>query len=238
MKLLQEYVSQFNVSLSDEQLALFEKYLQFLKTENEKVNLTAITERESIIEKHFIDSLSILQALPSNVFNGTLRLIDIGAGAGFPGIPIKLLFPQIHLTLVDSVQKKVHFLQRLAQELQLQNTICIADRAENIGQNTTHRERYDLVVARAVAEVNVLCEYCLPLLVIDGTCILYKAKDIDDELSVAYKAISTLGGKLECVEKFKLADNDRSLIVIKKVSPTPKAYPRETGAPGKKPLGV
>jgi 16S rRNA (guanine527-N7)-methyltransferase len=223
------------IPLSDEQLDQFEKYFHTLVEWNEKMNLTAITEQGDVYLKHFYDSISAAFYFD---FTQPLHLCDVGAGAGFPSIPLKIAFPHLEVTIVDSLNKRISFLNHLANVLKLEKVHFIHDRAETFGVNFSHRESYDLVTARAVARMSVLSELCLPLVKVGGHFVAMKAAHANDELSVGQKAISTLGGKLEQKFTFTLPmeESERNILVIKKEKQTPKKYPRKPGTPGKMPI--
>lgn len=199
------------------------------------MNLTAITEYEEVVEKHFIDSLSIINAVDfSEIFN----IIDIGTGAGFPGIPLKIAFPDINITLLDSLNKRVKFLNEVIEQLGLNNINAIHGRAEDYAKQKEYREQYDLCVSRAVANLSTLSEYCLPYVKINGLFIPYKSGDIDVELEKSEHAVSILGGVVSDVIRFQLPGTDigRSFVKIKKIKSTGKKYPRKAGLPSKEPL--
>jgi len=222
-------------SLSEQQKTQFERYFNLLVEWNEKINLTAITEKNEVYEKHFYDSIS-----PVFFFDFTKikTLIDIGAGAGFPSLPIKIMYPHIEVTIVDSLNKRIQFLQHLVQEIQLDQVTCLHGRAEELGVMAQHRDRYDAVTARAVARLNVLSEYCLPFAKVGGVFIVLKGSDAANELDEAKKAIKVLGGKTEKMECLQLPSEqaDRNIIIINKLTSTPKQYPRKAGTPSKKPM--
>ncbi|MFA4906528.1 MAG: 16S rRNA (guanine(527)-N(7))-methyltransferase RsmG [Candidatus Margulisiibacteriota bacterium] len=203
-----------------------ELYLAELIEWNKKFNLTSITDPEEIRKKHFEDSLLLLQAI--QLTNESVA--DVGAGAGFPGIPLKIACPGIKLTLIDSVKKKVEFMQHMIKTLDLKDAEAVWSRAEDFAAK--NRERFDLAVSRAVAKLNVLCEYCLPLIKVGGFFISYKEEKVEAEVEAAGKAIETLGGKLKEIKKFPL----RSLVIIEKAKLTPLKYPRRAGMAKKKPL--
>jgi 16S rRNA (guanine527-N7)-methyltransferase len=223
------------IALSDEQLDQFEQYFHTLVEWNEKMNLTAITDQEDVYLKHFYDSISAAFYFD---FTQQLHLCDVGAGAGFPSIPLKIAFPHLEVTIVDSLNKRITFLNHLANVLKLENVHFIHDRAETFGVNPAHRESYDLVTARAVARMSVLSELCLPLVKVGGHFIAMKAAHANDELNVGQKAIMTLGGRLEQMHTFTLPmeESERNILVIKKEKQTPKKYPRKPGTPGKMPI--
>lgn len=223
------------ISLSPEQLSQFETYFHTLVEWNEKMNLTAITDRPEVYLKHFYDSIS---AAFYYQFDGPMKICDVGAGAGFPSIPIKIVYPSLQITIVDSLNKRIHFLEHLAKELKLENVQFIHDRAETFGQRQEHREAYDIVTARAVARLSVLSELCLPLAKVGGTFIAMKAANVKEELEVGKKAITTLGGKIKEVHSFTLPieESERNIVIINKEKSTPKKYPRKPGVPNKTPI--
>jgi 16S rRNA (guanine527-N7)-methyltransferase len=223
------------IALSDEQLNQFDQYFHILVEWNEKMNLTAITDQEDVYLKHFYDSISAAFYFD---FTQHLHLCDVGAGAGFPSIPLKIVFPHLEVTIVDSLNKRITFLNHLANVLKLENVHFIHDRAETFGVNPAHRESYDLVTARAVARMSVLSELCLPLVKVGGHFIAMKAAHANDELTLGQKAIATLGGRVEQMNTFTLPmeESERNILVIKKEKPTPKKYPRKPGTPGKMPI--
>lgn len=233
------------LELTEVQLEAFQIYYQELADWNERTNLTAVTNYEEVQIRHFLDSLTLaypkLRGDPDDkLFDmATANLLDIGAGAGFPGLPLKIIYPQLHLTLVDSVGKKTNFLTHLVNKLQLQNVTVLTGRAEDLGQQPEHRERYDVATGRAVAALPVLAEYCLSLCKIGGLFIAPKKADITDELASAQVAIAKLGGSLRHTPEFELEPNSRDkrkLIVVDKVKPTPSGYPRRAGLPAKRPI--
>jgi 16S rRNA (guanine527-N7)-methyltransferase len=224
------------ISLDRDQIRAFESYLDFLLEWNQRINLTAITDPEEIWRKHFLDSLSCLKAIPGSC---DLRLIDIGTGAGFPGIPLKIAVPEIQLTLVDSVGKKAEFCRLLSAHLRLRDVTILHARAEEVGVDPRHREQYDGAVARAVARLPVLAEYLLPLVKVGGWALAQKGESGPQELEAAAAAVRLLGGapeKIVPVEYAGVAEK-RFLILLGKRSPTPSKYPRRAGAASKKPLG-
>lgn len=208
----------------------FNKYLEELIEWNKKFNLTSITDPQEIQTKHFKDSLALLQVMPLS--NQTV--VDVGAGAGFPGIPLKIACPEIKLTLVESRQKKTEFLKHIVKTLDLKDVEIIWARAEEYAKEK--RESFDLAIARAVAKINVLAEICLPLLKIGGFFVAYKEDAVEEEVKSSQKAVETLGGKLKEIKKVKVADMVRSLVMIEKISPTPSPFPRRPGMAKKKPL--
>jgi len=223
------------IALSEKQLDQFETYFTTLVEWNEKMNLTAITEKTDVYLKHFYDSITASFFFD---FSKPFHLCDVGAGAGFPSIPLKIVFPHIEVTIVDSLNKRISFLNHLANVLNLENIHFVHDRAETFGVNPAYRESFDVVTARAVARMSVLSEFCLPLAKVGGHFLAMKALHAKEELDTAQKAISTLGGKLEKVHTFTLPmeDSERSILIIKKEKQTPKKYPRKPGTPGKSPI--
>lgn len=211
----------------------FEKYKDLLLEWNEKINLTAITDEDDIILKHFIDSMTILKHIDNNS-----SIVDVGTGAGFPGIPVKITNPSLNVTLVDSLNKRLLFLGDVINQLNLKRIKTVHSRAEEFGQNKLYREKFDVATSRAVANLSVLVEYLLPLVKIGGKCICMKGSEIEEELKNSKQAINILGGEIEKVEEFTLPGSDikRNIIIIKKIKQTPKAYPRNPGTPSKKPL--
>lgn len=222
--------------LNDQQIAQFERYFQLLVEWNEKMNLTAITQREEVYLKHFYDCLMPLWNMPLD--NYALQLCDVGAGAGFPSIPLKIAHPELQVTIVDSLQKRLTFIDHLAQELDLEGVACVHGRAEDVGQNPAYRGQFDLVTARAVASLNVLAEYCLPLVKIGGQFLALKAQKSDQELEEAGAAIRVLGAKLIKVteDQLPVESADRRYILIQKTKETPNKYPRKAGKPAKNPI--
>lgn len=223
------------IALSSEQMSQFETYFHTLVEWNEKMNLTAITERPEVYLKHFYDSISAAIYFD---FSGSIHICDVGAGAGFPSIPIKIAFPNLQITIVDSLNKRITFLEHLAKELKLEHVQFIHDRAETFGQNPAYREKYDVVTARAVARLSVLSELCIPLVKVGGTFIAMKAANATDEIEIGKKAIFTFGGKIESVHSFSLPieESERNIVIIKKEKPTPRKYPRKPGVPNKTPI--
>lgn len=237
MKKLSEYIENILESpLTDVQLEQFETYYEMLIEKNRVMNLTAITERDEVILKHFIDSVALAQVY--DLKSKDYSVIDVGTGAGFPGIPLKIVFPKLRVTLFDSLNKRIKFLQEVIDELGLEDITAIHGRAEEGGRNKDMREKYDLAVSRAVANMAVLSEYCIPFVKEGGYFIPYKTGKIDDELIQSKKAISILGGKYEKIERLMLPGSDigRSFVFVKKVKPTPKSYPRKAGTASKQPL--
>ena len=221
------------MNISEEKANLFNEYKDILLDWNEKINLTAITDEKEIILKHFIDSCTILKYI-----QGKEKVIDIGSGAGFPGIPIKIMNQELNITLVDSLNKRVNFLNEVINKLKLTNIEAIHARAEELGRIDKYREKYDIATSRAVANLSTLLEYLMPFVKVGGKCICMKGPNIEEELKSAEKAIKELGGELEKVDNFYLPNSDieRNLIIIKKVKEINFKYPRKAGMPAKVPI--
>ncbi|GAX89136.1 16S rRNA (guanine(527)-N(7))-methyltransferase RsmG [Effusibacillus lacus] len=223
------------VEVGGEILARFDRYYRILVDWNERMNLTAITEVEAVYWKHFFDSAMLL-TVPQ--FNRQTSLLDVGAGAGFPSVPVHILCPELRVTVLDSLQKRISFLKELAGELQLANFSAFHGRAEDFGQDPKWRESYDQVTARALARLPILLELCLPFVKVGGYFFAMKGPDGEAEASESEKALQILGGKIEDILKFDLKEIEgtRTVVVVRKVSPTPETYPRKAGTPSKKPL--
>lgn len=221
------------IELSEHQIEQFIQYYEILIEWNQVMNLTAITEFEEVIEKHFLDSLTIVKACnPSKI----KTLLDVGTGAGFPGIPIKIVYPEIEVVLLDSLNKRIKFLDDVIDKLGLQKIKTIHGRAEDFARNAAYREQFEVVVSRAVANLSSLSEYCLPYVKTGGRFISYKSGKAQEELEQAKNAVFLLGGKLEDKVEFLLGESHRSFVIIKKVQKTSKKYPRKAGLPTKEPL--
>ncbi len=232
---LTEKVKELSIVLNDKQIQQFEQYYNILIEWNKVMNLTAITEYEEVVEKHFLDSLTIVNAIHVEKIE---TLIDVGTGAGFPGIPLKIAFPHLKVTLLDSLNKRIKFLNEVIDLLELNDIKAIHGRAEDYAKQAEYREQYDICVSRAVANLATLSEYCLPYVKVDGLFVPYKSGEIDEELKSSEKAVSILGGKVEEVVKFQLPGTDigRSFVKIHKIKETKKKYPRKAGMPTKEPL--
>lgn len=236
----------FGLSISDEQLSQFIEYYELLKEWNTFMNLTAIVEFNEVVLKHFVDSLAVYQfsefkeacQISEKNKNHRISLIDIGTGAGFPGIPLKIMFPELNITLLDSLQKRICFLDTVIESLNLKNIETIHGRAEDFGKNFSYRERYDFCVSRAVAHLSTLSELCVPFVKQGGYFISYKSEKSEEELITSKKAVFVFGGEIEQRLTYDLPGSDikRSLIFIKKVKTTPKKYPRKAGIPKKEPI--
>ena len=230
---LLEKASTMGVRFSVEQMDKFYKYMNLLIDWNEKINLTAIIEPNEIILKHFIDSITILK----DIKDGS-TVVDVGTGAGFPGIPLSIMNPTLKITLVDSLNKRLIFLQEVINELDLKNVELVHARAEEFGRNKKYREKFDVATSRAVANLATLSEYLLPLVKINGKAISMKAGNASQEIEDAKKAIKTLGGNINNIEEFNLPQSDigRTIIIIDKIKGTPGKYPRKPGTPAKEPI--
>ena len=230
-------LKEWNIVLSDEQLNLFERYKDLLLEWNEKINLTAITDIDEIYKKHFLDSLSLVKCI-DNLGDVPYTLLDMGTGAGFPGITLKIAFPNLNITLADSLNKRIDFLNIVIDELKLKDIKAIHARAEELGHDSDYRENYDLVVSRAVANLSVLSEYCIPFVKVDGLFVSYKSGNSSEEISSSKNAVGMLGGKIINTVDFILPGSDfsRSNVCIKKIKHTEDRFPRKAGTPTKKPL--
>lgn len=262
-------LSEWGIVLTEEQDQQFLKYYELLVEWNSFMNLTAITDFDEVMKKHFLDSLSFIhywkyisqknqidiasghensiekdesEVIGSSYFDfssAKFSMIDVGTGAGFPGLPLAILFPQAKITLMDSLNKRIKFLDEVISSLKLTNIITIHSRAEDLAKNAAHREAYDYAVSRAVANLSTLTEYCLPFVKVGGSFVSYKSERLSEELAVAGKAIAILGGAAGDQIDFQLPNSDiyRNLFIIKKTKSTPKKYPRKAGLPSKEPLG-
>lgn len=228
-------LNKLQIELSQQQMQQFLTYYEMLIEKNKVMNLTAITEFEDVVEKHFLDSLSLIQQID---LNQNLKVLDLGTGAGFPGIPLKIAFPQLEIILMDSLNKRINFLNEVLAVLKLEKVTAIHGRAEEMARKPEYREQFDLCVSRAVANLASLSEYCLPFVKLQGNFISYKSGEVEAELNQSKKAIFLLGGKIKNVKKFRLVETDaeRSFIQIEKVKKTPKTYPRKAGTPSKSPI--
>ncbi len=232
-ELMDNYLKELDIELSDLQLNQFYKYMNLLIEWNKVMNLTGITDPEGIIVKHFIDSLTVLDKIGEND-----SVIDVGTGAGFPGIPIKIAFPETKVVLLDSLNKRIKFLNEVIKQLQLNNIETIHGRAEDYGKDKKHREKYDVSIARAVAPLNILLEYLMPFTKVKGKVLCMKASNSEEEIKNSSNAIKILGGELVNTEEFCIPTTDikRRIIQVNKVKETNKTYPRKAGTPSKEPL--
>ena len=232
-KIFNNYLEKSNLILTGEKIEKFYSYMNLLIEWNKKINLTAIIEPKEIILKHFIDSLTILKYIKNNE-----TIIDVGTGAGFPGIPLKIVRDDLKITLADSLNKRINFLNEVISKLDLKNIDAIHTRAEELGKNKKYREKFDVATSRAVANMSTLSEYLIPFIKVEGKCICMKSSDIDTEIENAKNAINILGCKIESKDKFNLPNSDlgRSVIILKKVKNTPSKFPRKAGTPAKEPI--
>ena len=233
--LLSDYCKKIELDITDTQLQQFDDYYRFLVEKNKVMNLTTIIEKEDVVLKHFIDSIYIMKYTDFD----EKKVIDIGTGAGFPGLPLKIAYPDTEVVLFDSLNKRIKFLDEVIAQLGLKGISTVHGRAEDGGKSKELREQFDVSVSRAVADLSVLAEYNLPFVKVGGYFVAYKSGEIDEELEKSKKAILILGGQIEKVDKFKLPETDieRSLVYIKKVKNTPKKFPRKAGLPAKEPIG-
>ncbi|MFC5529588.1 16S rRNA (guanine(527)-N(7))-methyltransferase RsmG [Cohnella yongneupensis] len=234
-QLFAERLAPLGITLSANQLKQFETYYKLLVEWNEKMNLTGITEREAVYEKHFYDSLTLVKAIS---FKEVSSLADIGSGAGFPSIPLAIAYPHLKVTIVDSLAKRIKFLEEVTSQLGLSLVTALHGRAEDVARLKAHRDQYDVVSARAVARLAVLNEFCLPFVRVGGTFVAMKGTDLSEEITESKYSIDKLNGKLVRVDQMKLPSDgaDRHLVIITKMSATPTIYPRKAGVPLKTPL--
>ena len=232
-KEIMEYVEELGIKLSKEQAEMFFDYMNLLLEWNEKINLTAITEEKEVIVKHFVDSLTIAKYIPEGA-----SLVDVGTGAGFPGIPLKIIREDLKITLLDSLQKRINFLDVVIKELNLKNVETIHARVEEFGKNSKYRESFEVATSRAVANLSTLTEYLLPLVKVGGIAVCMKGSSIEEELETSKKAINVLGGKVSNVFEFDLPKTDikRNIVIVDKINKTPSKYPRKPGMPSKEPI--
>ena len=232
-KIIDEYLNELEIKLNDKQKEQFFKYMNMLIEWNEKINLTAIVEPKEVILKHFVDSITLSKYIKEGSY-----VADVGTGAGFPGIPLKILRDDIKIVLVDSLNKRINFLNEVISELNLEDIITIHSRAEEFGQNKEFREKFDVVTSRAVANLATLSEYLVPLAKVNGKCMCMKGPEIEEEVSAGKKAIEILGGTITNIYKFNLplSEIGRTIVEISKTKQTNKKYPRKAGTPQKEPI--
>lgn len=236
--LLAREAAALGIFLDGGRLEQFGRYYQELVAWNERINLTTIIDWPAVQVQHFLDSLTCALALPAAAQAGPYAVVDVGAGAGFPGLPLKILLPHIRLTLIESVAKKAAFIRHVADLLGLADVAVLAQRAEEAGRHPDHREHYDLAVARAVAAMSVLAEYALPLVRLGGLLVAQKGREVEEEVAAARQAFAALGGELREIRAVQLPglEGPRHLVVVEKARPTPERYPRRPGIPSKRPL--
>ncbi len=228
-------VEKLGILLTEEQMNQFYQFYEILIEWNQVMNLTAITEMRDVISKHFVDSLTLIKAVPE-LKNQRASLADVGTGAGFPGVPLKIVFPDLEVTLMDSLNKRIRFLNTVTEQLGLKGISAVHGRAEDLAHKKEYREVFDYCVSRAVANMATLSEYCIPFVKSGGKFIAYKSGKIEDELKAGEKAIRILGGNIGNVVKFSLEEGDRTLITVNKVRKTENKYPRKAGTPSKEPI--
>ncbi len=235
-QIFENKLNELGITLTDKKRQQFDKFYELLVEWNKVMNLTGITDYEEVNEKHFVDSLSIVKAID---MESVQSVIDVGTGAGFPGIPLKIAFPHLKVVLLDSLNKRINFLNEVIAQLGLTDIKTIHGRAEDYAKQAEYRENFDLCVSRAVANLSTLSEYCLPYVSMNGMFVPYKSGEIDEELENSKKAVKILGGKIENVVKFQLPGTDigRSFVKVRKIANINKKYPRKAGLPAKEPLG-
>ena len=234
MELLRQHAREFGIELTPAQLEQFETLYREMTAWNERTNLTSITERDQVIVKHFLDSLSVALAFKQGI---PQSLIDVGAGAGFPGLPLKIVYPDMRVTLLEATGKKVEFIKHAITRLNLRDAVAIQSRAEDLAHDPVHREKYDAAIARAVADMSVLAEYMLPFVRVGGMFIAQKGVDIEEEMRNASRALKILGGSVREIIPVQLPELEkRHLVIVKKTNATPIKYPRRAGVPSKQPL--
>lgn len=233
MELLRNYFDKFGIPCSKVQYKQFKDYMELLLEMNEYINLTAIKEPKEFILKHYVDSSIIYN---SAEYGMAKTVLDLGTGGGFPGIPLAILSPEKEFILVDSLNKRIKAVLEMAEEIGLKNVKVVHGRAEDLGRNPKYRDHFDLCVSRAVANLDVLCEYCLPFVKENGYFIAYKSSEISEEVQESRRAIKVLKGELSHIKTFEIAANSRTLVVIEKIARTPKPYPRQAGKPGRLPI--
>ncbi len=240
IRIFKKGLAELGIELDDNQISQFIQYYEYLVEKNKVMNLTAITEFEEVIVKHFLDSLSLIKAVDLSECSDEVKIIDIGTGAGFPGIPIKIAYPKVNIILLDSLNKRINFLNEVIDMLELKGISAVHGRSEDLGINSEYREQFDFCLSRAVANLAVLSEFCIPFVKIGGQFISYKAGDSNEEIKEGEYAVKLLGGKIEKEILFTIPDSDinRKLVVINKVKNTGKKYPRKAGTPAKSPIKI
>lgn len=230
-----ESLKEIGIELTGEQEQQFIKYYEILVEWNKVMNLTGITEFDEVLEKHFLDSVSLIRVMD---LNEKKYVLDLGTGAGFPGVPLKIAFPELEIVLMDSLNKRINFLNEVIAQLGLKGVVAVHGRAEEMARKKEYRQQFDLCLSRAVANLASLSEYCIPFVKEGGYFVSYKSGEIEEEVNSAKKAVKTLGGQIEKVEKFEVGEEKlgRSFVVINKQRPTPKVYPRKAGTPTKTPI--
>lgn len=238
LKIFNKGLEELGIELSNDQIEQFIKFYEMLVEKNKVMNLTAITEFEEVIVKHFIDSLALVKVIDKDRLSDDINIIDIGTGAGFPGIPLKIAFPEIKITLLDSLNKRINFLREVSEELGFENIDFIHGRSEDFGKNPQYREKFDICVSRAVANLATLSEFCIPFVKVGGSFVSYKAGDCGEEVSTSTKAVDKMGGKIKKQLEYVVPTSDlnRVLLLIEKEKATPKSFPRKAGTPAKEPI--
>jgi len=233
--ILRSGLLKYNIDPKDKMIDDFIKYMKLLIERNKLYNLTKITEPREIVVEHFLDSLS---ALKLDIIKGEMKVIDVGTGAGFPGIPLKLVIPEIEITLIDASKKRINFVRHVIEMLEMEGATAIQERAEILGRDEKYREKYDIIVSRAVAQIRVLCEYCLPLLNLSGVFLAYKGPGIKEEIKDSDNAVEILGGEIKGIETLEVpySNKTHNIVIIKKIKETPKEYPRSAKKIKKSPL--
>ena len=238
LKIFYKGLEELGIELSEKQIDQFIKYYEMLVEKNKVMNLTAITEFNEVIVKHFIDSLAFVKVVDKDDLSNGISIIDIGTGAGFPGIPLKIAFPNINITLLDSLNKRINFLKEVSDELGFEGIDFIHGRSEDFGRNPQFREKFDICVSRAVANLATLSEFCVPFVKVGGSFISYKAGDCGEEVKESMKAVEKMGGKIINQLEYMVPTSDlnRVLLFIEKEKATPKSFPRKAGTPAKEPI--
>ena len=238
LKIFYKGLEELGIELSEKQIDQFIKYYEMLVEKNKVMNLTAITEFNEVIVKHFIDSLAFVKVVDKDDLSNGISIIDIGTGAGFPGIPLKIAFPNINITLLDSLNKRINFLKEVSDELGVEGIDFIHGRSEDFGRNPQFREKFDICVSRAVANLATLSEFCVPFVKVGGSFISYKAGDCGEEVKESMKAVEKMGGKIINQLEYMVPTSDlnRVLLFIEKEKATPKSFPRKAGTPAKEPI--